>query len=103
MSNAAAALVVLPIALQTAQQMHANPRLFAVAVMLSASISMLTPFEPSCLLVYGPGNYKFRDFVRVGGGLTLVLITVVLVLLPLFYLTRFWFADHPVARAADHV
>jgi di/tricarboxylate transporter len=85
MSNAAAALVVLPIALQTAQQLHANPRLFAVAVMLSASLSMITPFEPSCLLVYGPGKYKFRDFVKVGGGLTLVLVTLVLFLLPMFY------------------
>ncbi|HEU5078293.1 MAG TPA: SLC13 family permease [Opitutaceae bacterium] len=85
MSNAAAALVVLPIALQTAQQLHVNPRLFAVAVMLSASLSMITPFEPSCLLVYGPGKYKFRDFVKVGGGLTLVLVTLVLLVLPRFY------------------
>jgi di/tricarboxylate transporter len=85
MSNAAAALVVLPIALQTATQLNANPRLFAVAVMLSASISMLTPFEPSCLLVYGPGKYKFRDFVKVGGGLTLLLVTIVLFILPFFY------------------
>lgn len=85
MSNAAAALVVLPIALRTATQLNANPRLFAVAVMLSASISMLTPFEPSCLLVYGPGHYRFRDFVRVGGGLTLVLAVLVLLVLPLFY------------------
>lgn len=85
MSNAAAALVVLPIALQTATQLHANPRVFALAVMLSASLSMLTPFEPSCLLVYGPGNYRFRDFIRVGGGLTLLLAVLVLLLVPFFY------------------
>ena len=44
MSNAAAALVVLPIAIQTAQQLGVNPRTFAIAVMLSASVSLITPF-----------------------------------------------------------
>lgn len=85
MSNAAAALVVLPIALNTAAHTGADPRTFGIAIMLAASISFLTPFEPSCLLVYGPGRYRFRDFVRVGGGLTLVLLIVVLPLIPLFW------------------
>jgi di/tricarboxylate transporter len=53
--------------------------------MLAASISFITPFEPSCLLVYGPGQYRLRDFVVVGGGLTLVLALVVLPLIPLFW------------------
>lgn len=44
--------------------------------MLAASVSFSTPFEPSCLLVYGPGRYRFRDFVVVGGGLTLLLALV---------------------------
>lgn len=85
MSNAAAALVVLPIALSTAAQTGADPRTFGIAIMLAASVSFLTPFEPSCLLVYGPGRYRFRDFVRVGGGLTLVLLAVVLPLVPVFW------------------
>jgi di/tricarboxylate transporter len=85
MSNAAAALVVLPIALHAAQSLQVNPRTFAIAIMLSASISLITPFEPSCLLVYGPGKYKFRDFVKVGGGLTAILLIVLLTLLPHFW------------------
>ncbi|WP_192820508.1 SLC13 family permease [Rufibacter sp. LB8] len=85
MSNAAAALVVLPVALQTAAQLDANPRTFAIAIMLSASVSLVTPFEPSCILVYGPGKYKFMDFLKIGSGLTLVLITIILFVVPLFW------------------
>lgn len=85
MSNAAAALVVLPIAIQAAEKLGANPRSFAIAIMLSASISVLTPFEPSCILVYGPGKYRFSDFIKVGSGLTVVTLTVILLLVPVFW------------------
>ncbi len=85
MSNAAAALVVLPIAIKAAESMGANPRAFAIAIMLSASISVLTPFEPSCILVYGPGKYRFSDFIKVGGGLTLISVILILLLVPLFW------------------
>lgn len=85
MSNAAAALVVLPVALQAAASLGLNERAFAIAVMLSASISVLTPFEPSCILVYGPGKYRFSDFLKVGGGLTLVMLVIVLALVPLLW------------------
>lgn len=77
MSNAAAALVVLPIALQSANLFNVNPVTFAMAIMLSASVSLATPFEPSCIMVYGPGKYKFFDFVKVGGPLTLILMIVI--------------------------
>ena len=82
MSNAAAALVVLPVALEAANTLQVNPMTYAVAVMLSASVSLITPFEPSCILVYGPGKYKFVDFVKVGGILTLILITIIYFCVP---------------------
>ncbi len=85
LSNAAAALVVIPIGLQTAQQLHINPITIAVAIMLSASVSMLTPFEPSCILVYGPGKYKFFDFIKVGGGLTFIMMVILLLVIPIFF------------------
>lgn len=85
MSNAAAALVVLPVAMNAARTMGASERTFAIAIMLAASISFITPLEPSCTLVYGPGRYRFMDFVKVGGGLTLVLIPVVLLFIPIFW------------------
>jgi di/tricarboxylate transporter len=85
MSNAAAALVVLPVAIRAAQQLGANERTFAIGIMLAASVSFITPFEPSCILVYGPGKYRFIDFVKVGAGLTVLLAAVVLLLLPYFW------------------
>ncbi|KAA3437775.1 SLC13 family permease [Rufibacter hautae] len=85
MSNAAAALVVLPVALQTAIQLGVSPRTFAVAIMLSASVSLVTPFEPSCILVYGPGKYTFKDFLKIGSGLTLLLVIIILVMVPMFW------------------
>lgn len=83
MSNAAAALVVLPVALEAANSLGVNPMTYAVAVMLSASVSLITPFEPSCILVYGPGKYKFRDFVKVGGALTLILMVIIYFTVPI--------------------
>lgn len=85
MSNAAAALVVLPVALRTAEGLSMNPRTFAIAVMLAASISFIAPFEPACILVYGPGKYRFLDFLKTGLLLTLILMVVVLALVPVFW------------------
>ncbi len=76
MSNQAAATVVLPVAVQTANQMDLNPRGFAVMVALAASCSFLTPLEPACMLVYGPGRYRFMDFVKVGALLTVLVYVV---------------------------
>jgi len=85
MSNAAAALVVLPVALESAQALGANPISFALGVMLGASVSLITPFEPSCILVYGPGRYKFADFFKVGIIATVLLFAAIMVLVPIFY------------------
>jgi di/tricarboxylate transporter len=85
MSNAAAALVVLPVALEAAGRLGANPRAFAMAVMLSASVSVATPFEPSSLLVFGPGKYRFADFLKAGLPLTVFLVCALLWLLPLWW------------------
>ncbi len=85
LNNAAAALLVLPIAVTAARSMGLDPRPFAVATGLGASCSFLTPFEPACLLVYGTGRYRFYDFARVGGPLTLLAFLVAMALIP-----RFW-------------
>ncbi len=85
MSNAAAAMVILPIALSTAVQLGVNPRTFAVMVTLSASLSFLTPLEPACLLVYGPGRYRFVDFVKSGALLTLLSFGLLLLLVPMLW------------------
>lgn len=82
MSNQAAAVVVLPIAIQTALQLGLNPRTFAMMIAVAASCSYLTPLEPACLMVYGPGRYRFTDFVRVGALLTLLIYLVAILLVP---------------------
>ena len=82
MSNAAAALVVLPVAVSTALEIGVEPRSFALLVTLAASLSFITPFEPACILVYGPGKYRFRDFVIAGLPLSLLVLLILLVLGP---------------------
>ncbi len=85
MSNQAAAVVVLPVAIQTALQLGVNPRTLAMMVAVAASCSYLTPLEPSCLMVYGPGKYRFRDFFKVGLPLTFVIYGIAIALVPLVW------------------
>ncbi|MBI1878314.1 MAG: anion permease, partial [Chloroflexi bacterium] len=82
MSNQAAAVVVVPVAIQTALRLDLNPRTFAMMVAVAASCSYLTPLEPSCLMVYGPGRYRFIDFVKVGSLLTILIYIVAIILVP---------------------
>ena len=82
MSNQAAALVVLPIAMQTGLELGAEPRAFAMMVAVAASCSYLTPLEPSCLMVYGPGKYQFSDFFKVGIPLTFLIYLLAIMLVP---------------------
>ena len=85
MSNQAAALVMLPIAVKTALALGLNPRTFAVTVTYAASCSFLTPLEPACVLVYTPGRYRFLDFVKVGSILTVAVFAIVIWLVPVFW------------------
>jgi len=85
MSNQAAAAVVIPVALQTAAQLGLNPRTFAMMIAVAASTSYLTPLEPACLMVYGPGRYRFMDFLKVGGLLTVVVYLLAIILTPLLW------------------
>lgn len=82
MSNQAAAVVVVPIAIQLALQLGLNPRTFAVMIAVGASSSFLTPLEPAALLVYGPGKYKFLDFPKVGLMLTMLILIISILLVP---------------------
>jgi di/tricarboxylate transporter len=85
MSNQAAAAVILPIAVQTAQQLELNPRTFAMMIAVAASCSYLTPLEPACLMVYGPGRYRFSDFLKVGTPLVILLFGMALWLVPKYW------------------
>ena len=85
MSNQAAAIVIVPIALATATQLGLNPRSFAMMIAVAASCSYLTPLEPSSLMVYGPGKYRFMDFVKVGFPLTFLIYGLAILLVPWFW------------------
>ncbi|HJN89364.1 MAG TPA: SLC13 family permease [Verrucomicrobiota bacterium] len=85
MSNAAAALVVLPVAMQTAGTLGVSGQTFAIAVMLGASSSFIAPFEPACILVSGPGKYRFTDYLRAGLGLTLLVGLLVWLMVPIVW------------------
>jgi di/tricarboxylate transporter len=88
MVNAAAALLLTPIAINVAQQLHVNPRAFAITIAIAASTSFATPLEPACAIVYGPGRYRFSDYVRVGGILTICVMAVTLLVIPIFWPLR---------------
>ena len=74
-SNNAAAALMFPIAMATADQLGANPRPFAIAIAVAASSSFLTPIGyQTNTMVYGPGGYRFGDYVRLGAPLTVAVI-----------------------------
>jgi di/tricarboxylate transporter len=86
MNGATVATVVTPIAINAAQQTGMEPRALAMAVALATSMAFLTPLgHPVNVLVMGPGGYRFRDYLKVGWLLTLLLFGVVMALLPVFW------------------
>lgn len=82
MSNQAAAVVTVPIAIQTAMLLGLNPRTFAIMIAVGAATSYITPLEPACMMVYGPGNYRFMDFLKVGLPLSLLILGLAMLMVP---------------------
>jgi len=86
LTNTTSAVLVAPIALQTAAQLGVSPVPLLVAVALGASCTLINPVSsPVTTLVLAPGHYRFADVPRVGVPLQLLLTVVVLVLVPLVY------------------
>ena len=86
MSNAAAMVLVVPIALDTALSLGANHLTFTLAVVIGAATSFLTPVgHKANVLVFGPGGYKFFDYARVGAPLTIFLFIATMIALPILY------------------
>lgn len=85
-SNNAVAVVVTPIAIGLAQALGYDPRAFVVAVMVAASASFATPIGyQTNMLVYGPGGYKFTDFMRLGIPLNLSIGILASLVIPLVF------------------
>ena len=79
-TNNAAAVLMFPIAVSAAGALGLEARPFAIAVAVAASASFLTPIAyQTNLMVYGPGGYRFSDYLRLGGALTLLVVPTILV------------------------
>lgn len=86
MNAAAVAAVVGPIAIQIATQVGIDPRALVMGVAFAASMSFITPLgHPVNIMVMSPGGYNFRDFMRVGLPLSIVLFIATMILLPIFW------------------
>ncbi|MFC7081756.1 SLC13 family permease [Halorussus caseinilyticus] len=76
-SNNASVVLMIPVAVEAAAQLDANPFAFVLAVTFAASTAFMTPVGyQTNLFVYGPGGYKFTDYVRVGTPLQIVFAVV---------------------------
>ena len=85
-SNAATAIIMTPIAIAVTQQMGFDPRAFVFAVAFAASASFITPVGyQTNLMVYGPGGYKFSDYIRVGFPLAFIFWVMAVFFLPVIW------------------
>ena len=82
-SNVATAIIMVPIAIAVSGQIGLDSRPFVFAVAFAASASFITPIGyQTNLMVYGPGGYKFSDYIRVGLPLSLLLFLTAVIILP---------------------
>ncbi|MGH2793260.1 MAG: SLC13 family permease [Actinomycetota bacterium] len=89
LSNNAAAVLMFPIAMATAQTAGLQFRPFAITILFGATLSFLTPIGYQAnTLVWGMGGYRYRDFSRLGAPLTLATVIAVLALVPVFFSLR---------------
>ena len=85
-SNNASAALSFPFSLQAARALGVSDRPFMIAVALAGSLAFASPIGYQChMMVYGPGGYRFRDFVRVGVPLNLLCWIIAVILIPIFW------------------
>ena len=85
MSNVGATTILVPIAISIALATGANPTMYALIVALSTSNSFILPTHQVNALIIGPGGYRVADFVRVGGGMTVLFLVVMLAMVNLIF------------------
>ena len=85
-SNTACAAIFYPIAYSAAVAVGANPVTFCIALMISVSSSFATPIgSPTHMLVYGPGGYRFTDFIKVGLPMNLIILAANIFIVTLLF------------------
>ncbi len=85
MSNVGATVLLVPLAINIAIGVDANPAVFALTVALSTSNSFLIPTHQVNALIMGPGGYRVADFMKAGGFMTIMFLVVEIIMLNLLY------------------
>ena len=85
MSNVGATVLLVPLAINIAIGVGANPAVFALTVALATSNSFLIPTHQVNALIMGPGGYHVKDFIRAGGVMTVLFLVVVISMLNLVF------------------
>ncbi len=86
MSNTAACTLLCPIAWTIAESIGADPRAVVIAVFIASSVAVCTPMAiPANSMIIGPGNVRFKDFIKPGLAVSAVCFVVSMILLPIFY------------------
>lgn len=85
-SNTVTAVLMAPVAISSANALSVSPYPFAVAVALAASTAFMTPISsPVNTLVFGPGQYKFMDFVKIGVPLGILVMAICVIMIPILF------------------
>ena len=85
MSNVGATTILVPIAISIALATGANPTMYALIVALSTSNAFILPTHQVNALIIGPGGYRVADFVRVGSGMSVIFLVVMLTMVNLVF------------------
>jgi len=85
MSNVGATTILVPIAISIALTTGANPTMYALIVALSTSNAFILPTHQVNALIIGPGGYRVADFVRVGSGMSVIFLIVMLTMVNLIF------------------
>lgn len=86
MSNNATAVIIVPIAISMSTALEVDPKPFIIAVMFAASSAFMTPVGyQTNLFIFGPGGYRFGDFLKVGGPLNLIFSLLAILVIPFFF------------------
>ncbi|CAN5735656.1 SLC13 family permease [soil metagenome] len=86
MHNAAAAIIMTPVAIDISFQLDSNPHAFAAAVIVAASANFLLPVgHPAPFLVKAPGQYKTSDYLKFGAGLNALALVMIVIIVPLLW------------------
>ena len=85
MSNVGATVLLVPLAVNIALGVDANPAVFALTVAIATSNSFLIPTHQVNALIMGPGGYRVADFIKAGGIMTVLFLVVMISMMNLIF------------------